>query len=481
MNSLLHKNNSTTNSVMWHGKVNHAVQAKLTVNTPGDVYEQEADAMADRVMRIPSTETVKPVTGLIGKSLQRKCAHCEEEKRKPIMRKVAAGNSGMSVSSSFASYLNASKGGGSSLPQGTRSFMENAFSTDFSDVKIHTGTQASEMSKGINAKAFTYENDIYFREGQYNPGSSEGKLLLAHELTHVTQQKNNLPFEKIQRQDDHDTGYHSSEINVRWTDDFTIFFNRVVNATARSRSFRRVPTSALWQNFLPTIETFYRNYSRTHPSAVNGTTLELHVEANYTAGRDIVATDVIINERLEVIIGEAIIEPPTEPIQAAPLVIPPSVIPTPVFFCSKPIMLSGLHGKSHAFFRVGGSGPGNPTYELEHDESCPCAWQGWPRRNDPDDFSATNATCIPAPMISESCLATNWASYPVGQYCSWGPNSNTYTRIIAERCGAVGLRPPGNVPGFDDAPPSAGSSGPSPYLSAFGVCFDSMCDGCPTD
>lgn len=206
MNSLSYKNNQATKPVMFHTKAKPFVQAKLTVNEPGDMYEQEADAMADRVMRISSNEAVKPVTGLIGTSLQRKCAHCEEEekRRKPVMRKTDAGNSGMFVSYSFAtSFLNASKGGGSSLPQGTRSFMENAFSTDFSDVRLHTGDKASEMSKEINAKAFTYGNDIYFKEGQYNPGSDEGKQLLAHELTHVVQQ--NLAINKtggIRRQPD---------------------------------------------------------------------------------------------------------------------------------------------------------------------------------------------------------------------------------------------------------------------------------------
>ena len=107
------------------------------------------------------------------------------------MRKAEAGNSNMSVSSSFASSLNASKGNGSPLPQVTKSFMENAFSADFSGVKIHTGTQASEMSKGINAKAFTYRNDIYFNSGQFSPNADSGKYLLAHELTHTIQQQNN--------------------------------------------------------------------------------------------------------------------------------------------------------------------------------------------------------------------------------------------------------------------------------------------------
>jgi hypothetical protein len=191
MNSILHKNNAAAKPLMLQSKAKPFVQAKLTVNQPGDIYEQEADAMADRVMHMSSHEPVKPVTGLIGKSLQRKCAHCEEEetKKRRVMRKAEAGNSGMPVSFSFASSLNALKGGGSPLPQGTRSFMENAFSADFSAVKIHTGSKAAEMSKGINAKAFTTGNDIYFKEGLYNPNSIEGKYLLAHELTHVVQQE----------------------------------------------------------------------------------------------------------------------------------------------------------------------------------------------------------------------------------------------------------------------------------------------------
>lgn len=83
-----------------------------------------------------------------------------------------------------------------------------------------------------------------------------------------------------------------------------------------------------------------------------------------------------------------------------------SYVGRPVFFCSKPILLSGLHGKSHAFFRVGGIGPGNPTFELEHEKSCPCAYQGWPRRNERDDVNATSASCIASPIITEACLET---------------------------------------------------------------------------
>jgi hypothetical protein len=181
------------------------VQPKLQVNEPGDVYEQEADAMAERVMRMTDGNQRKSapntVTGIIGRSVQRKCAHCEEdEKKKQVMRKSQNGSGGNAVSSSFSSTLQTSKGGGASLPSGTRSVMENAFGTDFSDVRIHTDQKAQEMNNNISAKAFTYGTDIYFNAGEFQPATHEGKKLLAHELTHTIQQKNTLQ-RAIQRKD----------------------------------------------------------------------------------------------------------------------------------------------------------------------------------------------------------------------------------------------------------------------------------------
>jgi len=67
--------------------------------------------------------------------------------------------------------------------------MESGFGTDFSNVKIHTNSNAVQMSKELGAQAFTHGNDIYFNKGKFNPSSKEGKHLLAHELTHTVQQK----------------------------------------------------------------------------------------------------------------------------------------------------------------------------------------------------------------------------------------------------------------------------------------------------
>jgi hypothetical protein len=163
------------------------IQPKLTINQPGDQYEQEADAMAERVMRMSEP------------AVQRKCAACEEEEKvqrmemeeepsqtMPLMRKAADG--GYTATPQLHSQLNNSKGGGSPLPGQTLASMNQAFGADFSSVRIHTDAPAAEMSQGIQAKAFTHGSDIYFNRGQYSPESSEGRRLLGHELTHVVQQ-----------------------------------------------------------------------------------------------------------------------------------------------------------------------------------------------------------------------------------------------------------------------------------------------------
>lgn len=78
------------------------------------------------------------------------------------------------------------------MPEQTKSFMESCFDTDFSTVRIHADSNAVQLSNNLNAQAFTVGNNIYFNEGKFQPDSSEGKHLLAHELTHVIQQKNNV-------------------------------------------------------------------------------------------------------------------------------------------------------------------------------------------------------------------------------------------------------------------------------------------------
>jgi hypothetical protein len=78
--------------------------------------------------------------------------------------------------------------GGQKMDAQTKAEMEQGFGADFSNVNIHTDSEAAQMSQDIGAQAFTHENDIYFNKGKYDPDTKKGQHLLAHELTHTIQQ-----------------------------------------------------------------------------------------------------------------------------------------------------------------------------------------------------------------------------------------------------------------------------------------------------
>jgi hypothetical protein len=161
------------------------LQRKLAIGAVNDPLESEADAMADKVMRIPEQQFV-----------QRKCAHCEEEEkvqRSPLAAAITPfiqtkGADGGTASDAVTQKINTTKGNGGNMDSSTQSFMSSRFGTDFSNVKIHTGSDAVQMNRELNAQAFTVGSDIYFNSGKYNPSSESGKHLLAHELTHTVQQ-----------------------------------------------------------------------------------------------------------------------------------------------------------------------------------------------------------------------------------------------------------------------------------------------------
>ncbi|WP_189159560.1 eCIS core domain-containing protein [Lentzea pudingi] len=79
--------------------------------------------------------------------------------------------------------------GGSPLDAGVREDMEGRFGQDFSDVRVHTGSQAHDSAKSVNAHAYTVGSNIVFQRDKYDPSSDSGKHMLAHELTHVVQQR----------------------------------------------------------------------------------------------------------------------------------------------------------------------------------------------------------------------------------------------------------------------------------------------------
>ncbi len=200
----------------------YCIQPKLTVGAPDDPYEKEADAVEDKVMRMPEqsfvqhkcaqcereeniqrkpeeAENVQLKRNAATNFIQRKCAACEGEEKEKIHRKPLSESitpfiqtkteNSVPVNPAVSQSIESSKGTGTSLNRDTHSFMSSRFGNDFSNVKVHTDNEAVQLSRELNAKAFTVGNDVYFNEGQYQPYSDSGKQLLAHELTHVIQQQ----------------------------------------------------------------------------------------------------------------------------------------------------------------------------------------------------------------------------------------------------------------------------------------------------
>jgi hypothetical protein len=89
--------------------------------------------------------------------------------------------------------IQGARGGGGPLARAVRQPMETAFGADFSSVKVHTDGTADALNRGLQARAFTTGQDIFFRGGEYDPRSRSGQELLAHELTHVVQQTGATP------------------------------------------------------------------------------------------------------------------------------------------------------------------------------------------------------------------------------------------------------------------------------------------------
>ncbi len=95
---------------------------------------------------------------------------------------------GFAAGGEFEEALGQARGGGQPLPSQVRREFEPSFGADFSGVRVHTGSDAAGLNQAIQARAFTHGQDIYMGAGQYDSGSTSGKRLLAHELTHTIQQ-----------------------------------------------------------------------------------------------------------------------------------------------------------------------------------------------------------------------------------------------------------------------------------------------------
>ena len=150
-----------------HANVAIKLQTKLTVNTPGDVYEQEADRMADQVMATPAHTDVSGTP----RGIQR-----------------FSGQSNGHMDAAPASVDRVLGEPGIPLEPGLRSDMETRFGHDFSRVRVHADAPAGLSARDVAALAYTVGHHVVFAPGRFAPTTPAGRHLVAHELTHVLQQ-----------------------------------------------------------------------------------------------------------------------------------------------------------------------------------------------------------------------------------------------------------------------------------------------------
>ena len=194
------------------------IQAKLKIGPPDDEYEREADRVADQVMSMPEPKVqredeeeeeelqTKPLAAQIMPLVQKQAEPDEEEEEKVqaksldglIQREEAAEEEeeklqtkplAGQISPLAQRQINELKlGGGQPLPESTRAFFDQRFDNDFGQVRVHIDTKAAESARALNAQAYTVGRNIIFGTRRYAPETSEGRMLLAHELAHVVQQ-----------------------------------------------------------------------------------------------------------------------------------------------------------------------------------------------------------------------------------------------------------------------------------------------------
>jgi hypothetical protein len=171
-----------------------AAKSELTVGAPGNRYEREADAVADRVMAMAEATVQRQELEEEPPEVQ---AQVEEEDEPEVQAQVeeeeepefqAKGEATPVVTPRLKGELEATRGSGAPLPGDVRAFMEPRLGRDLSTIRVHTGGRAAGLARQLRAQAFTRGADVYFASGKYAPTTTAGRRLLAHELAHTVQQ-----------------------------------------------------------------------------------------------------------------------------------------------------------------------------------------------------------------------------------------------------------------------------------------------------
>jgi hypothetical protein len=170
------------------------LQPKLAIGSVNHPLEQEADRIAEEVMRMSGPDlsiAAEPI------GFSRKCTESEEEYTAQKLPAKPAGSTEPATDEARPIVDEVLHSPGQPLDPTVRAFMEERFGHDFGGVRVHTNARAAESAWAVNAMAYTLGQNIVFWSGQYSPQTQEGKRLLAHELAHVVQQ--NDGGKRIQR------------------------------------------------------------------------------------------------------------------------------------------------------------------------------------------------------------------------------------------------------------------------------------------
>jgi Domain of unknown function (DUF4157)/Putative peptidoglycan binding domain len=162
------------------------LQSKLAINKWQDKYEQEADRVAEKAMRMPAPTVRRTCTSCTEGGTT--CPTCKKNGEEDGLVEGKATDFALTsrhfVPDNFLHSLSPCQ----PLDPAVRSFFERRFDRDLRNVRIHTDAQAAESARSINARAYTVGRSIVFGAGEFRPETHEGRLLLAHEITHIIQQ-----------------------------------------------------------------------------------------------------------------------------------------------------------------------------------------------------------------------------------------------------------------------------------------------------
>ncbi|MDT7543556.1 MAG: hypothetical protein QOE33_3460 [Acidobacteriota bacterium] len=176
------------------GRNREIVQAKLRVSSPEDQFEREADQTAESVLRSPMRDGARDAESVAASS---------ESILRSIRPTGSATAHGVPTNENAQARITDVIGGvGHPLPAPVRAFMEPRFGQDFGGVRVHTDARAAESARAVNAHAYTVGDNVVFAHAQYAPETTAGRRLLAHELTHVLQQRAGLSSPAVVQRDD---------------------------------------------------------------------------------------------------------------------------------------------------------------------------------------------------------------------------------------------------------------------------------------